>query len=319
MATVETVARTVQAAISSEADYLLIAQWISDRYAQVAAKARFRHLRRIGAFTAPALIDAGTVSVTTGTFVVTGNSTAIAVWSPDIVGRHFRGNNAWYEIASFNTDDTITLKTAYTEDTITAGTYVIAARYIILDPIARWIGDKLIVGRTRRVINRLSTEEMDLAYDGRILRSSNWPNAWSEVGSRANAEGKFGKLIELYPALTSAEIIYYTYWEIPQTLELEDELPHGVDAYTLKEGALIDAMRRKSALAADANQVETAAFWRNEYRAQETAWKRHMMDIISSDRGPDDAQFILSGIRGRGVFGDIKTAEDEIFSRGARP
>ena len=58
MATVETVARTVQAAISSEADYLLIAQWISDRYAQVAAKARFRHLRRLGAFTAPALIQA---------------------------------------------------------------------------------------------------------------------------------------------------------------------------------------------------------------------------------------------------------------------
>ena len=319
MSTVSDVARIVQAAISSEAGYLLIAQWISDRYAQVAAKARFRHLRKIGAFTAPAVINTGTVSITSGTLVVTGNAAAIATWSPDIVGRHFRGANAWYEINSFNTDNTITLKTAYTEDTVTAGTYVIAARYITLDPVARWISDKLVVGRTRRIISRLSTEEMDTQFRGRILQSSNWPLAWSEIGSRADSTGKFAKLIEIYPAFTDAEIMYYTYWEIAPTLALADELPHGIDAYTLKEGALIDAMRQKSAIAADKNQVEIAAFWRNEYRAQETRWKGIMMEIITSDRGQDDASFILSGV-GRGVFGgDIKTASDEIYARGARP
>lgn len=319
MSNVETVARTVQAAISSEAGYLLIAQWISDRYAQVAAKARFRHLRRIGAFTAPAVINTGTVSITTGTRTVTGNTAAIATWSPDIVGRHFRAANAWYEIASFNGDDTITLKTAYSEDTVSAGTYTIAARYIILDPIARWISDTMIVGRTGRIVMRTTTEQMDTSFGRRLLESSNWPNAWSEIGSRANSDGKFGKLIEFYPALTDTEIIYYTYWEIPATLALKDELPPGVDAYALKEGALVDAMRRKSAIAADANQVEIAAYWRNEYRAQETRWARIMLEIIASDRGQDDATFILSGIGRASFSGDITDARSEIFARGDRP
>ena len=152
-----------------------------------------------------------------------------------------------------------------------------------------------------------------------MLQSSNWPNAWSEIGSRANSDGKFGKLIEFYPALTDAEIIYYTYWEIPAVLTIKDELPPGIDAYALKEGALVDAMRRKSAIAADADKVEIAAFWRNEYRAQDTKWARIMLEIIASDRGQDDATFILGGIGRQRFTGDIKTASDHVFSIGNRP
>jgi len=101
---------------------------------------------------------------------------------------------------------------------------------------------------------------------------------------------------------------------------MDDQVPYGIDGYILKEGALIDAWRHLATLAAEKGQIDTAAFYRNESRAQNTSWGKSILEAVAADRNTDDATFILSSVYGssnRG--GDIKDARDEIFARGSRP
>ena len=79
-------------------------------------------------------------------------------------------------------------------------------------------------------------------------------------------------------------------------------------------------MRDMMAKAAKANQIEAAALWRNEYRAQQTMWKDTRRTVALADNSAaDDASFILESIGGVQTGGDVKTARDEVFIRGARP
>ena len=96
-----------------------------------------------------------------------------------------------------------------------------------------------------------------------------------------------------------------------------DNIPTEVDAYVLKEGALIDAFRYRMSQEANANRIEAAGFWRNESRAQETKWEQYIMEAARTDRGVDDVTFMLNylGISGHGGY-DIIDAHDEVWIRG---
>ncbi len=314
--TTEQIARSALGALSSDASFLLACSWVSERYQNLVSRIRFKHLRKPGEFTAPAAITTGTVAVTQGTNIVVGTSTT---WTPTIVGRHFRGANSWYKIAAFISPTELRLESIYSEATLTAGAYVIAARFITLDPIVRWLGNTIVMSRTRWYYNAIPFEHFDIKYPSRIIQHSARPLAWAEVGSSLNVNDKLCKQIEIYPALTSDELFNFVYWELPTELkEPSSPIPPEIDLTVLKEGVLIDVMRDKMAQAEKANNIEAAALWRNEYRAQQTTWEKEITRAMIADKGVDDGTFILQSLSHHAV-GDITTARDDVYSRGNWP
>lgn len=310
MPTIGDVAKSVLASINTDAGYLLAAKWVADRYRRILARQRFRHQRRLGELILPAAISAGLVTTIRDSNVVTGNATAQAAWSPDLTGRFIRISTVWYEIAGL-TGSELRLKSKFSESVVTLGGYNIVARVSKLEPAARWIGSDFVHGRLRRLLRGMSLSELDSFAPSRDSIGPG-PAIWAEVGSLDGA-----KTVEIYPpADSNAEHLYYTFWEIPKELPLEAIIPAEIDPHILIEGALIDVMRYKAGKAADDVQIEAAAFWRNEYRTQETRWERFIREAIKADRGSDDATFILQSIGVPNPSSDITNAREEIFSRG---
>ena len=102
MAKVSEVARAALAAISSDTSYLLASQWVNERYADVAANHKLRHLREVLPLLTEAAITTDTVTATSGSRVITPTATALAAWTPKVVGKYFRAENAWYRIENFD-------------------------------------------------------------------------------------------------------------------------------------------------------------------------------------------------------------------------
>ena len=315
MPTTENAVRSALGAVSSDASFLLGCSWANERYQQIVSRVRFKHLRRVGEFVAPAAITGGTANVTNGSV----NVTVSVATTNAIVGRHFRAANAWYKIATYVNAFQFTLDSAYSETTNTASGYSIDARFITLASEVRWIAPTIVMGRTRWPFNQTPLESMDMMYPGRIIANSTTLEAWSEVGSALNTGGVSCKQIELYPAMTNAEIFYFVYWKLPVDIkEPTTTIPPEIDQYVLKEGILVDVMRNKMAVAVDAGKLEAAAHWRNEYRAQETKWENYIKDAIKADKGVDDSTFVLQAVS-RKFAPDIVTARDEIVARGNWP
>ena len=123
------------------------------------------------------------------------------------------------------------------------------------------------------------------------------------------------KRVEFYPYSTTSESYAYVYWRSVGQLTYSDFLPPSVPAYILIEGALIDLFRYKMSQAMNANNGESAAFWRNEMRTQETKWKDHLVEAIGADRGEDDTSFILKHLGEALGPTDITTARDHILAQ----
>ena len=309
MTTVIDVARDALASLNTDANVVLAVKWVANRYRQLASRTRLRSLREIGEVVIPAEITAGTVTATRGSKVVTGDATAAAAWLADssqVEKSHFRGRVAWHEIESVSGTD-LTLKSIYTEDDVTAGSYKIVQRFIALDSRARWLGTFLHV-RHRRPVDRISLAELNMRSPSRQSVSVG-PTVYTEIGTDANE----ARLIEMFPYPQKAELILYVFWSVPPELQRDSLIPIGIDAYVLREGALIDIMRYESAKAMQAGNVEAAAFWRNEYRAQSTSWERNILEAARTDKGSDDMTMIFER-HGTRFDTDIRTARDQVYA-----
>mgnify|MGYP001592307605 CR=1 FL=1 len=317
MATVEEAARGVVAALNG-ISYLLAAQWVADRYKQVFAKTRARHLRRVEQLYIPAAINTGTATFTRDSDIVTGNAAAQAVWTSDLVGRYIRGSIVWYKIITVLPGPQLKIEKKFAEDTQSAVAYYIVSRFNALPPDARWVGDGIVAMRTRRPLQKLSIEELAIEAPARD-RVGAQASVYSEGQSVIDANGKVCKSLEIYPYMTTSEVYSYVVYPAPPKLKLMDQLPPEIDEHVLREGALVDAFRFKMAQAIEAGQIEAAATWRNEMRTQETKWKTWMDDAVRADRGVDDLTFILkranSPITSRD---DITNAYDYVMSRWPR-
>lgn len=312
MATVEQVATEVLAAVDSSAGLVQAGNWVGQRYRQFASKARLRHLREVGELVIPAVITAGTVTATQGSTSVTADATAQAALSSVIVGRSIRIRAVWYKISAYSAP-TITLTSAFSEDSGAGLGYHVAQRFSSLATDVRWIGT-LVHMRLRTALRNVSASVLDHYYPDRVLTSS-YPLYWAEVGENDTTKAK---QVEVYPYSTQAEIIHYVYWKEPSVLTLSDEIPSHCDSSLLREGALIDLFRFKMAQSADRGQVELAALWRNESQVQRTLWERMCLNAMKQDRGVDDVSFVLqkSGLH---PYGDIVDARGEVYARGNRP
>lgn len=322
MATVEDVAALALSAVDVTAERPIgiaqVGRWVESRYRELVARTRFRHLRRVGTIAVPAALDTGTVTVVAGSTSVTLDATAQAAvaaagGNAAITGRFLRLHTVWYEIASYAAP-TITLATAYSEADVTAGGYLLLARFHTLTADVRWLG-KFVFPRRRRVLTPFALHDLDrIAPERQITSDGPW-----YVAEAANASTG-AKRVELYPYSLTAETISFVYWAIPAATTLDTVLPSEVDPYVLREGVLIDLYRYRASQEANAGRIEAAGYWRNEARAQATSWERQIMDAAKADRGQDDVSFIFNVLGlGRGGRRDIVTASDEVWARGRRP
>lgn len=315
--TVDEVARRVVGATNGLADNLVAADWIADRYRELASRGFFKHLRKVAELTLPASIDTGTITTTRGSTTVTGNSAAQAVWNTKVVGRYLRSGNVWYEIDSYE-NDTIFLKSEWAESAVSAGSYDIVQRFHELPDEARWVGT-FVHKRLGRPLDEISLEELDDRVPWRVLVADSGPTVVVEASESVNGN----KRIEVYPYVKSNdEIIGYVYWSIPQRLKSDDNIPRQIDSWILREGALIDAYRflMAQALSQDSPQVEVAATWGNMAARQETKWKKDIQFAYRNDSAISDKDLVLSRFgRGRNSNRDISTGYDYVYTRGARP
>jgi len=312
--TADKVARAALDAINSDVGLIRAVKYVSYRYRELTNDGKLRALRKMGEVVIPAVITTGTVTTTRDSNVVTGNAAAQAVWTSAVIGRYFRPTTSWYRIDNLVGGE-LRLDSTFAEDAVSAGSYKIVQRFAELPPEVRYLGT-FVHTRFRRALQVQTAVEMDYNFPDRITVSSAGPQLVIDFGYADNGN----RLIEVYPYSTESEIIHYVYWEVTPDLQIGDLLPYSVDEYALKEGVLIDLMRREAAKAARAGKVDEAAFWRNDYRAQETKWEKVKAQMLRADKGVDDITLIL---RNAGIdttrSGVIKTAAEEVWARGNRP
>lgn len=322
--TVGDIARQLTSELALNAGWLIAAEWVSDRYRQLAVR-RFKHLRKFGELYVPATLSTGTVTATRDGTTIVGDAAAGAVWGTFVVGRAIRVRTNWYEIAGYDpATRTITLLpgTRFAEDSVVGGSYTIAPRYVPLNPSARWIDENIVSQRRRIVVAHMSRTELDAESPDRT-RVGDVAFCWCEADVRPNADGQLCKTIELYPYCPTSEVYLYAWWPVPPTLGPDDPFPEQVDPHVVREGAMINAMRRKMSELLNKQpltqeDVAAAATWRNEYRAQETRWEAIRGDAYLTDNTSDDKTFTLARGGYMTVDFDIRTAYDQVLAQWPR-
>lgn len=311
MATVEEVARHLAGLTASDDDVLLIGSWVSTRWQEVGNANTLRTLRRGGELVMPAPVTDGTVTVTQGSDQVLGVGTG---FTTEHEGQFFKARAVWFEIATVISATELHLKTEYTEDTTVGAGYHIIKRYHCLAPNIRKLG-VFRHQRTRQFLQVSSQEGVDMAFPSRYSIAS--VPQWV-IEQEPDPDGT--KRVEIYPYSARLETINYIYWLKPPTLKFEDEIPAFIDIEAMREGVLVDIMRNKMFRLMDSGEQQAAELMRNEYRAQETVWKRdHRPRILSQDDAVDDLEIILTNSRAHPTNADnraIVTAFDQIWYTG---
>lgn len=310
MLKVEEVAQSALSAVDSEAGRTLASTWVDSRYKELIGRVRFKHTRKVGELAVPATITAGLVTTVRGSNLVTPDATALAAWSSDQIGWHFRSGITWYTVQGF-VGGHLVLASPYAEGAVTLGGYTLAKRIYDLPVNVRSL-DLFIFMRLRLSFTTVPLEFLDTLAPSRNDVSS-WPRYVAEVGQGVNG----GKSLEVYPLSTTSELLHYVYRELPERLKMTDSLPGVIDGYVLKAGVLIDVMRWEMAKAAKAGKVDIAALWRNDSRAQETIWERKVQAAILADQGVDDYTLVMGNAMGSNRLGsDIVNASDQVWNRG---
>lgn len=315
-ATVESVARAALGDLAVEQTALLHAErWVNDRLAELAGQQRLRSLRRLGELTIPAAITAGTVTVTRGSDVVTGNATAVAAWSIALQGRSIKIGQTWHRISGTQlNENTLTLEQPYSEDSESGAAYTIVARTVALPQDCRTVVS-FYHPRLNGEIRTVSLPWLDLTYPDRLYFTGA-PGFVADVGIDPVTKRRH---VEFYPYSADPELVRFAYYVAPPTLTLFEPLPDTVDQDALTQGVLASVMRWKMARAADAGNVDIAGFWRNEYRAQETKWQMVLQRLLKADVVLEDLHWIMRSTRGAQPRGDIATAYDHVYTTASRP
>lgn len=192
---------------------------------------------------------------------------------------------------------------------MSAGSYTLIQRWVPLATDVGYLGDTFINPRRRLPLTLVDYGELDHVAPSRSAVSG---TATHVAEAPQLPDGR--KRVEFYPYSSTSESYAYVYWRSVGQLTYSDVLPPSVPSYILIEGAMIDLFRYKMSQAMNANNGESAAFWRNEMRTQETKWKDHLVEAIGADRGEDDTSFILKHLGAALGPTDITTAHDHILA-----
>jgi len=330
------VARQAVAQLGLDSGYELATQFVGQRYQEVCARAKFRHLRQFGQLFLPAPITAGTITLTLDTPTITLNAAALAAcrtnkfyqWPEGFTGLFFRPQIGitWYRIA--RADDqtgTITLETPFAYDnsylvgtnqlTQANVTYYILPRYQLLDPTARQLG-VFMVDYVFRPLEVVSEDQLNRMVPSRFLVSS-YPQFVAELNSNLNVTG-IPKQIEVYPYPTNSVTLHYTYWQTPPLLGYGDYLPPTIDPDIVRTGAKVDLANNAMGKAMRMGELDKAAMYRNIANQEETRFEDKINRAVRNDRGPEDLKLCIRrmGWQGRLDHDTITTAYENFLGRG---
>lgn len=309
MATVEDIVKDISAISPNDIPAVAVARWIDNRYRELVSKVQFQHLRETKELVLPATITSGTVTATRGSTTVTGTDTTWAT-DPGVgnnVHHYFRIREAWYKIETINSDTSITLSQAYSEENVVNSNYAIAKRTHALNSSVRWLGE-FIFPRLRYNLTRMSLAELEVTYPGRH-QDQMFPTCWAQQGVDSNGT----VVIEIYPAPKEAELIKYTYWSIPNRLTFLGTIPNQIDPYVIKEGALIDLYRYLKVLNLQNGSVEVGSLYMKSEIDQQKIWNKAILDAVRTQKAANDVSFALKYWQQRDRT-DIRTAQDQIYS-----
>lgn len=335
MATVEQIARTAKTELDSDINLQVVGQFVTNRITQLYAATKYKSLRKLGELYLPGALGGqtnaqgvvnpgGTVTVTVNSKIVTGDSVAAPLWTNLLEGQFFRvfPFKTWYRIAKVDSPNLTLDNPIISENAslflpnvpVSGQSYYILPRYVAAAPDARFFGT-FVLDYLYLPLEWINPDRMQEKYPSRFLVGP-YPWCVSEFQTNLTATGQ-PKMLEFYPYPLISTLVHYVYWSIPPTIGFYDSLPVTLDAYVAKELAFIPIMRYEMAKALRLGQVEVAASWRNEYRAQETRARELTDDAIRNDSGTDDVTFIMGTTRRRrsADWDSLTTARDDVWSR----
>jgi len=316
MATVEEIVRDIQASGPNDISGLSIARWIANRYREMVSRVRFDNLISEAELLLPGVVDTGTISATRGSTTVTGDSTTFVteVGSGSQTQYWFRAQSAWYKISTIGGETSLTLATAFAEDDVSDVAYVIVKRLHSLNSGARWIGEFTHTRRHRNLGSPMSKVELELRAPGRILAGVD-PMVVAQAGVDSSGYAQ----VEIYPPPAESEILRYDYSTLPTDLTMSSTIPQQIDAYTLKEGALIDVYSKAMAMALDKGNSDVAAVYSNSAAKQRTIWRDALKSAQYTQDSSKNKSFVLAPFFGGGRKGtDITTAHDHVLVNWSR-
>ena len=283
------------------------------RYQELATGMNMLHLRDLYSLIVPGYINTGTVTATKNSNIVTGNTAAQDVWTPEIIGRFIQFKNVFYEVADLRTDKTIVLTMNYIEETLASGAYKIIQRRVKLDKQVAQIGSFVNMNLGR------SIQTLPIDYANTVSPARTSFSSGPLIAMQVGFDKDQSLIYEFYPYSNRDTAILYTGYKSPENLEPNQQLPKAVPSFVLIEGIKIDLMLAEMTKALEAKNVNEAAVWRNDYRAQETKWNnRSKKSAFRNDVGSEDSTFILQTTFGRSSpnndFDSITTARDQVFS-----
>jgi hypothetical protein len=335
---VQDIARQAVGQLGLDRGYALGTQFASEAYQEVCARAKFRHLRKIGQIYLPAPFQAGSITLTLDSPVVTLNAVALAAaqanqfykWPEGFSGLWFRPQIGitWYRIAEAyvaNGIGTLILETPFAYDnsylvgtsqlTQSNVTYFIIPRYQQLDPTARQLG-VFMVDYVFRPLRVVSEDQLNRMVPGRFLISS-YPEYVAELNSNLNLTG-MPKQIEVYPYPSNSVTLHYTFWQTPPVLGFGDYLPPTIDTDIIRTGTKMFLAGSESGKAVRAGNMEAAAYWRNVANQEETKYEGKINRAIRNDRGPEDLKMTIRrmGWQGPIDYDAITTAFENFLAVG---
>ncbi len=295
-----------------------------------------RHLRQYGELYIPAPVQAGTITLTLDTPLITLDATALNAcrtnpfykWPEGFTGLFFRPQIGitWYRIAS--ADDatgTLELETPFAYDnsylvgtnqlTQPNITYYILPRYQQLDSSARQLG-VFMCDYVFRPLKIVSEDQLNRMVPSRFLISS-YPQYVAELNSNLNMTG-MPKQVEIYPYPSNSVTLHYTYWQTPPLLNFGDYLPPTIDPDIVRTGAKCDLANNAMGRAVRLGDLQQAGFWRNVANQEETKFEDKIQRAIRNDRGPEDLRLVIRrmGWQGPVDLDTITTAYENFLAQG---
>ena len=275
------------------------------RYQELATGRHMLHLRSIFEVTVPALIKAGAVTLVVGSKNVTGDTTAKAAWTKDIVGRYLIVKSIFYEIVDLTPAKGIVLNTAYVETAVTTAGYKIIDRQIRLDKTVAQIGT--MVNMNLRLPIRL--QDQDYLNSQAPARSA--ISSGPVIASKIGEDPDHSPIYEFYPYSNLDTVVQYTGYVDPPELAIDAEIPRAIPATVLIEGIQVDLMKAEMTKSLKAGNAEVGSLWMNEHARQRTVWNKSKDIAFRNDITSDDATFILQTSFGfNGISQDFDAIRD---------
>lgn len=270
--TIEQVASEALLNVASDAGLSTAVNFLSQRYRKLAARVRFRHLRRRAEIRMPAEVRTGVATFVGGATLVQLDVEARAAVEAagDLRGRFIAPSSGqpWVEVRGLEVEG-LRLATPYA-GADTSGGYRLVARYHRLAPDTRWLG-AVTLPRLNVALTLSSETELAQYSSGRMVVGGGWPTYYCLAPPDFDGRPR----IEVYPpAGLVEEILSYTYYAEPAMLGYTDQVPPGLSEDVLREGVMIDLLRLEWVKAVRGRDYEGAAHYRNEYNTLLTRWER---------------------------------------------